>query len=55
MDLWEEEAALGTLARRTHQGAWLLRVSRVTGDQGGLWGCHVVVTGHGGTSRLCPA
>lgn len=30
-------------------------VTRVRGDQGGLWGCHVVVTGRGGTSRLCPA
>lgn len=33
MDLWEEEAALGTLARRTHRGAWLLRVSRVGGTR----------------------
>lgn len=33
MGLREEGAALGTLARRTHWGAWLLRVSRVGGTR----------------------
>lgn len=36
VDLQEEEAALGALARRTHRGPWLLWVSGVRGDQSGL-------------------
>ena len=36
VDLQEEEAALGALARCTHRGPWLLWVSGVRGDQSGL-------------------